>query len=104
MAAKPMKSTKFFATALVISVFIASIVGADDEVPKPFKFDRYQKMLDHSPFAVASVVVAQATPDFAKGLYVANAGKAPDGEVMATIMSSDDKNFKEYLTTGKPNE
>jgi hypothetical protein len=99
-----MKPTKFVTVILSTSILTVVAAGADDEVPKPFKFDRYQKMLDHSPFAVASIVVAQATPDFAKGLYVANAAKAPDGEVMATIMSSDDKNFKEYATTGKPNE
>ena len=59
-------------------------------------------MLDHSPFAVASAVVAPAaTPNFAKDLYVANAAKSPDGD-MVTIASSSDKEFKKYLTTKNP--
>jgi hypothetical protein len=45
--------------------------------------------------------VPAATPDFAKDLYVANAAKSPDGD-MVTIASSSDKNFKKYLTTGEP--
>jgi hypothetical protein len=80
-----------------------AIALADDQLPTRFKFDRYQKMLDHSPFAVASAVVAPAaTPDFAKGLYVANAAKTPDADLV-TIMSTDDRNLKEYLSTAEPN-
>jgi hypothetical protein len=72
---------------------------ADDNLPKRLNFDRYKGMLDHSPFAVASAVVAPAaTPNFAKDLYVGNAAKAPDCD-MATIASTGDKEFKKYLTT-----
>src|SRR5262247_3906077 len=47
---------------------------ADDVVPSRFNFDRYARMLDHSPFAVATAVaLPEAKPDFAKDLYVANA-------------------------------
>jgi hypothetical protein len=81
-----------------------TMVWADDELPKRFNFDRYQKMLDHSPFAVASAVaVPAATPDFARGLYVANAAKTPDADLV-TIMSTDDRNLKEYLSTAGPND
>src|SRR5207248_7710228 len=53
-------------------------------------------------FAVASAVVAPAaTPNFAKDLYVANAAKSQDGD-MVTIASSSDKDFKKYLTTTNP--
>src|SRR6266436_2945733 len=75
---------------------------ADDDLPKRLNFDRYKGMLDHSPFAVASAVVAPAaTPNFAKDLYIANAAKAPDGDTV-TLASSSDKDFKKYLTTKEP--
>ena len=80
----------------------AVFAEADDAVPARLNFDRYKGMLDHSPFAVASAVVAPAaTPNFAKDLYVANAAKSPDGD-MVTIASSSDKEFKKYLTTKNP--
>jgi len=82
----------------------AVIVRADDDLPKRLNFDRYQGMLDRSPFAVATAVVAPVvTPDVFKSLYVANAARTPEGELV-TIMSSDDKNLKEYLSTTAPNE
>ncbi len=92
-------------TLWILSLIAAPLlVRGDDELPTRFKFDRYQKMLDHSPFAVASAVVAPiAPPDFAKGLYVANAAKTPDGDLV-TIQSTDDKSLKEYLSTTGPNE
>lgn len=75
---------------------------AADELPKPYNFERYQAMMDRSPFAVATAVAAPAaTPNFAKDLYVANAARSKDGD-MVTIASSADKNFKKYLTTNAP--
>jgi hypothetical protein len=72
---------------------------ADDILPPRFNFDRYTRMLDHSPFAVATAVaVPEATPDFAKDLYVANAARSPEGDLV-TIASSSDQNFKKYLNT-----
>jgi len=77
-------------------------VLADNDLPQRLNFDRYKGMLDHSPFAVASAVVAPAaTPNFAKDLYLANAAKSPDGD-MVTIASSNDREFKKYLTTKNP--
>jgi hypothetical protein len=59
-------------------------------------------MADHAPFAVATAVaLPEATPDFAKDLYVANAARASEGD-MVTIMSSSDQNFKKYLNTKEP--
>lgn len=82
----------------ILAAFMAAAIRADDN-PKRFKFDRYQVMLDRSPFAVATAVaLPAATPDFAKDFYVANAAKSPDGDLV-TIASSSDKNFKKYLTT-----
>src|SRR5947207_1978605 len=82
-----------FATIGVFSV------RADDDLPKRLNFDRYKGMLDHSPFAVASAVVAPAaTPNFAKDLFIANAARSQDGD-MVTLASSSDKEFKKYLTT-----
>src|SRR5438034_7106280 len=93
---RPRIYISIFAT---IGIFSAR---ADDDLPKRLNFDRYQGMLDHSPFAVASAVVAPAaTPNFAKDLYLANAAKSPDGD-MVTIASSNDREFKKYLTTKNP--
>src|SRR6266480_3109548 len=82
-----------FAVVAVVSV------RAADDLPQQLNFDRYKGMLDHSPFAVASAVVAPAaTPNFAKDLYVTSAAKSPDCD-MVTIASTADKEFKKYLTT-----
>jgi hypothetical protein len=92
-----------------LSILLSSIMlfvtsRADDELPKQANFDRYQKMLDHSPFAVATAVMAPVTtPDVFKGLYIANTAKTP-GADLVTVMSTDDKNLKEYLSTVGPNE
>jgi hypothetical protein len=87
----------------ILALFVATASRADD-VPKRFNFDRYQMMMVRSPFAVATAVaLPAATPNFAKDLYVANAAKSPEGD-MVTVASSADKNFKEYLTTKGPNE
>ena len=86
---------------------IFAVLGAipgrtDDVLPPRFNFDRYSRMVDHSPFAIATAVAAPAaTPDFAKDLYVANAARLPEGD-MATIASSSDQNFKKYLNTKEP--
>ena len=89
----------FSVCALCVS---ASSLFAADDLPQRLNFDRYKGMLDHSPFAVASAVIAPAsTPNFAKDLYVANAAKSPDGD-MVTIASSSDREFKKYLTTKNP--
>src|SRR6266404_8336931 len=75
---------------------------AEEVLPPQFNFDRYSKMVDHSPFAVATAVAApDATPDFAKDLYVANAAHSPDGDLV-TLASTSDHSFKKYLTTKDP--
>src|SRR6266851_99930 len=93
------------AGSIYMSIFalITTIsVLADNDLPQRLNFDRYKGMLDRSPFAVATAVVAPAaTPNFAKDLYVANAAKSPDGD-MVTIASSSDREFKKYLTTRNP--
>jgi len=85
----------------IFAVLVAAAARAD-ELPKHLNFDRYKGMLDRSPFAVATAVAAPATaPNFAKDLYVANAAKSQDGD-MVTIASTSDKDFKKYLTTKEP--
>jgi hypothetical protein len=85
-------------------MFAAALLGvicaqAEDALPPRFTYDRYSKMVDNSPFAIATAVAAPAaTPDFAKDLYVANAARSPDGDLV-TIASTSDHNFKKYLTT-----
>jgi hypothetical protein len=72
---------------------------AEEVLPPQFSFDRYSQMVEHSPFALATAVVAPAaTPDFAKDLYIANAARSADGD-MVTLASTSDHNFKKYLTT-----
>ena len=75
---------------------------AEEVLPPQFNFDRYSKMVEQSPFALATAVAAPAaTPDFAKDLYIANAARSPDGD-MVTLASTSDHNFKKYLTTRDP--
>src|SRR5438270_8461955 len=93
-----MKRTSF----IIISV-MPLIALADDPLPKRSDFNRYQAMLTRSPFAIATVAVPNATPDFAKDLYVANAARSADGGFV-TIASATDKNLKEYLSTKGQNE
>ena len=95
-----MKYSLTFASILVL--LGATYSEAADVLPQQYNFDRYSKMVDQSPFAVASAVAAPAaTPDFAKDLYIANAARSQDGD-MVTIASTSDHNFKKYLTTKEP--
>jgi hypothetical protein len=86
--------------AIGISILLGGTICArGDEIPARFNFERYQAMMDRSPFAVATAVaLPAATPDFAKDLYIANAAKSSDGD-MVTLASATDKNFKKYLST-----
>jgi hypothetical protein len=89
-------------TILFIVIGVMPVLAlADDTLPKRPDFNRYQAMLNRSPFAIATVAVPTATPDFAKDLYVANAAHSADGDLV-TIASATDKNFKEYLSTKGP--
>jgi hypothetical protein len=89
-------------TSLYIIIGIIPVTAlADDPLPKRPDVNRYQAMLNRSPFAIATVAVPTATPDFAKDLYVANAAHFADGDLV-TIASATDKNFKEYLSTKGP--
>ena len=94
---------KYSPTLILILALLGAIHAQAEEVlPPRFNFDRYSKMVDHSPFAVATEVAAPAaTPDFAKDLYIANAARSPEGD-MVTLASTSDHNFKKYLTTREP--
>jgi hypothetical protein len=87
---------------LILAVLGVINSKAEEVFPPQFNFDRYSKMVDQSPFAIATAVAAPAaTPDFAKDLYIANAARSPDGD-MVTLASTSDHNFKKYLTTKEP--
>jgi hypothetical protein len=91
---------KLFVLLALASMPLGLLPAADD-VPKSFEFGRYQGMLERSPFAIATAVAAPApTPNFAKDLYVANAARSKEGDLV-TIASSADKNFKKYLKTNE---
>jgi hypothetical protein len=99
-----MKRGRILTSILCVSIFVSiGLMGsrAADDLPKRLNFDRYQGMLKRSPFAVATAALPAATPGIFKDLYVANAAKSSEGD-MVTIASSADKNFKEYLTTKEP--
>jgi hypothetical protein len=94
-----MKYSLTLATLAVAGVIYSQ---AEDVLPPQYNFDRYSKMMDQSPFAIATAVAAPAaTPDFAKDLYIANAARSQDGDLV-TLASSADHNFKKYLTTKEP--
>jgi hypothetical protein len=85
--------------ATVFALAGATYSQAEEVLPPQYNFDRYSKMVDQSPFAVASAVAAPAaTPDFAKDLYIANAARSQEGDLV-TIASTADHNFKKYLST-----
>jgi hypothetical protein len=95
-----MKYSLTFVTMLAVAG--ATYSQAEDVLPPQYNFDRYSKMMDQSPFAIATAVAAPAaTPDFAKDLYIANAARSQDGDLV-TLASSADHNFKKYLTTKEP--
>src|SRR6185369_9109217 len=88
--------------ATIMAIGGATYSQAEEVLPPQYNFDRYSKMMDQSPFAIASAVAAPAaTPDFAKDLYIANAARSQDGDLV-TIASTADHNFKKYLTTKEP--
>jgi hypothetical protein len=89
---------------VLLAISTAFSAPAGDDLPKRPDFNRYAAMMSKSPFAVATAAAAPAaTPNFAKDLYIGNAAHA--GEVdLVTVLSSVDRNMKEYLTTAEPND
>jgi len=94
---------KYSLRLISILVLLGAIRSqANDVLPPRFNFDRYSAMVDKSPFAIATAAaLPEATPNFAKDLYVANAAHSPEGDLV-TIASTSDQNFKKYLTTKEP--
>ncbi len=94
---------KYSLTLISILAMLGAIRSqASDVLPPRFNFDRYSAMVDKSPFSIATAAaLPDATPDFAKDLYVANAAHSPEGDLV-TIASTSDQNFKKYLTTKEP--
>lgn len=95
MSARIVLSLLFAASCLALGHAFAE----DPAIPQQEPFGRYQPMLKRSPFAVATAgAPVGATPDFAKELYVANAGHSKDGDFV-TIASTTNRDLKLYLTT-----
>jgi hypothetical protein len=94
---------KYPLTLISVLALLGAICSqASDVLPPRFNFDRYSAMVEKSPFAIATAAaLPEATPDFAKDLYVANAAHSPEGDLV-TIASTSDQNFKKYLTTKEP--
>ena len=93
-----MKKNLFSSCFLISGLLLSANLLAADDLPKPLKFARYDAILNHSPFAVATALAPVATPDFAKDLFIANAAHSADGDLV-TLASSTDNNFKKYLNT-----
>src|SRR4030095_1946507 len=75
------------AVATILAMAGATYSQAEDALPPQYNFDRYSKMVDQSPFAIATAVAAPAaTPDSAKDLSIANPAKQQDGDLV-TIAS-----------------
>jgi hypothetical protein len=81
---------------IVAQMFLHSVLA--DDLPKALSFARYEPILKHSPFAVATAAAAPTTADFARDLFIANAAHSPDGDWVA-LASSTDSNFRKYLTS-----
>ena len=87
-------------SAIVVATAVAFNALASDAIPAAPAFARYEAMMNKSPFAVATAAapLPAATPNFAKDLYIANAARTADGDLV-TVASTTDKNFKKYLST-----
>lgn len=92
-----MKKILRVCSVVILAQMFQPLVFADD-LPKALSFARYEPILNHSPFAVATAVAAPTTADFARDLFIANAAHSPDGDWVA-LASSTDANFRKYLTT-----
>jgi hypothetical protein len=93
---------KYSLRLISIVALLGAIRSQADVLPPRLNFDRYSAMVDKSPFAIATAVaLPEATPNFAKDLYVANAAHSPEGDLV-TIGSTSEQNFKKYLTTKEP--
>lgn len=96
--------TRLSSFVLAMLPLLLMTLRAADDLPQRPNFDRYSRMLDHSPFAVATAVAAPAaTPAIFKDLYIANAAHTDQADFV-TVISASDKNMREYLSTEKPNE
>ena len=94
-----MNSKKTLSVVSVVAMaLLLSLTFAGDDLPKALSFARYEPLLQHSPFAVATAAAAPATADFAKDLFIANAAHSTDGDWVA-LASNTDNNFRKYLTT-----
>ena len=94
-----MKTAPKYGALLAAFAGVGLTTSAADDLPKAEPLSHYESMLKHSPFAVATAGAPVAgTPDFAKELYVANAGHFADGDFV-TIASTTNRDLKLYLTT-----
>jgi hypothetical protein len=93
---KMKKILSAYSVAIGAQMFSHAIFA--DDLPKALSFARYEAILNHSPFAVATAAAAPTTADFARDLFIANAAHSPDGDWVA-LASSTDNNFRKYLTT-----
>src|SRR2546429_153641 len=91
----PMRKMKISHLFFMLPLLGLTTFGwADDDLPRSEKFARYEPMLKHSPFAVATAgAPADTRAAFAKDLYVANAAHSADGDFV-TLGSTSDKNLK----------
>ena len=66
-------------------------LALENAVPAPFPADRYEKMAEKSPFALATATAPPVVPQagFASSWYLTAVGRDPQGQNFATIKAQD---------------
>lgn len=78
-------------TLPILALLTGHMLAADSPVPTAFSADRYEKMIDKSPFALATPVVAPPAPqaNFAANWYLTGVGRDEQGQDFVTIAARD---------------
>lgn len=78
-------------TLPILALFAGQVLAADSPLPAAYSAERYEKMIDKSPFALATPVVAPPAPQagFAANWFLTGVGRDEKGEDFVTIFSRD---------------
>lgn len=93
----------FKVVLLSVALSTASSKAADNPpvIPASWPADRYDKLIQQSPFAPATPVKAPAEPDWATNLYLSSVAAVGDSYLVG-IASRENPNSKIFLTSGEP--
>ncbi len=78
-------------TLSILALLSAHAVAVESSVPAAFSGDRYEKMIEKSPFALATPVVPPPTPQasFAAHWYLTGVGRDEQGNDFITVANQD---------------